>query len=73
MNVSDSRLILLPTFANLNGKNDRAVRSRCCDARVQLRLRTSDTTAGTQLVYGCNACSKLYVVRENDEPGADRG
>lgn len=57
-----------PTYANLVSKNDRAVRSTCCDARIQLTLKTSNTIAGCQIVYSCNKCARLYVAREQDEP-----
>lgn len=59
-----------PTYENINDTKNRAVRSDCCGARVQNRYETMDTTAGHQIVYGCNACSNLYVVREHDEKGA---
>lgn len=59
--------ILLPTFANLTSKRDRAVRSLCCNLRVQVAYRSMNTTVGEQLVYQCNGCTKLYVVRECDE------
>jgi hypothetical protein len=59
--------VTLPTFANLSSKQDRAVRSTCCNARVQVAYKRIDTTAGEQLVYSCNQCCKLYVVRQRDE------
>jgi hypothetical protein len=62
-----------PTFARLTGPNDRQVRSLCCHARTQTRFQTTDTTAGAQLVYACNQCGKLYVVRERDVYGRGDG
>lgn len=55
-----------PTFDAFKA-DDRDIRSECCNARVQEALRRINTTAGEQIVYACNQCSKLYVVRERDE------
>jgi hypothetical protein len=55
-----------PTYVNIMGKNDRDVRSTCCDARVQVKLVTTTSAAGTQIVWQCNACCKIYVARERD-------
>lgn len=60
-----------PTFANLTSNKDRDVRSTCCNSRVQVVYRTITTTAGEQLVYACNRCCKIYVLRERDEVGQE--
>jgi hypothetical protein len=65
-------VILLPTYANLTGKNDRAVRSLCCNARCQVAYRSMNTTVGEQLVYACNRCTKstscVSVTKLREEP-----
>jgi hypothetical protein len=56
-----------PTYTNINnGKTERDVRSTCCKARVSIKLRSTDTTAGDQIVYYCWKCCKMYVVRASD-------
>ena len=55
-----------PTYANIVGRDSRNVVSHCCKAGVGIKLRTSDTTAGNQLVWYCWQCWKLYVAREKE-------
>ncbi len=56
---------------NVTMKNveDRATRSHCCDSRVQVRFKTINSRNGCQLDWGCNACGKIHVLRDEDEQG----
>lgn len=56
---------LKPTYENLTGKNHRQVRSACCGSRVQVVY--SQSYPNPQLVYSCNQCSRVEVVRESEE------
>lgn len=56
---------LQPTLANIV-TNRRDVRSHCCNSGVQIVYEKWDSIGGHQLVYSCNTCCNLYVVREDE-------
>lgn len=56
-----------PTFADLSTREGRwNARSTCHAARIHVVLSQEHTKVGRQVVYACNLCDRLYVVREQE-------
>lgn len=44
----------------------RTFKSLCCNARVQEVLKRISTKGGIQIVYQCNACEKMHVIKVSE-------